>query len=99
MPERTSLSLYRWCSAQTAKALQDLSPLWLEGKNSKTKVIMVNRQIKLMSEEWEALLFIQTQEQANTGRRPSVNEVIGKSILNNAQELGYQDEQKHSIKQ
>jgi ribosomal protein L15E len=51
-----------------------------------------------MSEEWEALLFIQTQEQINTGRRPSVNEAIGKSIINNAKELGYQDEQRQSIK-
>ena len=86
--------VFRW----TAKALQDLSPSGLKASIQKTKAIMVNRQIKLKSEEWEALLFIQTQEQATTGRRPSVNEVIGKSILNNAQELGYQDEQKHNIK-
>jgi hypothetical protein len=59
---------------------------------------MVNRQIKLMSEEWTALLFIQAQVQNKTGKRPSVNEAIGKSIINNAKELGYQDENKHNIK-
>ena len=58
---------------------------------------MVNRQIKLMSEEWEALLFIQTNEQSKTGKRPSVNEVIGKSIMKNAQDTGYQDEKRKFI--
>ena len=53
---------------------------------------MVNRQIKLLSEEWQALLFLQTDEQDKTGRRPSVNEVIGKSIMNNARDIGYQDD-------
>jgi len=58
----------------------------------------VNRQIKLMSEEWNALLFIQAQIQNKTGKRPSVNEVIGKSIINNAKEIGYQDENKNNSK-
>ena len=50
-----------------------------------------------MSEEWEALLFIQTNEQSKTGKRPSVNEVIGKSIMKNAQDTGYQDEKRKCI--
>lgn len=58
----------------------------------------MNRQIKLMSEEWNALLFIQAQIQNKTGKRPSVNEVIGKSIINNAKEIGYQDENKNNSK-
>jgi hypothetical protein len=53
---------------------------------------MVNRQIKLLSEEWQALLFLQADEQGRTGKRPSVNEVIGKSILTNARNTGYQDD-------
>lgn len=59
---------------------------------------MVNRQIKLMSEEWEALLFIQTHEQSKLGKRPSVNEVVGKSIMKNARDIGYQDEKRHIIR-
>ena len=59
---------------------------------------MVNRQIKLLSEEWVALLFIQAQEQLRTGKRPSVNEAIGKSIINNAKDLGYQDEKQYKSK-
>lgn len=53
---------------------------------------MVNRQIKLLSEEWQALLFLQADEQDKTGHRPSVSEVIGKSIMNNARDTGYQDD-------
>lgn len=60
---------------------------------------MVNRQIKLLSEEWQALLFLQTDEQDKTGRRPSVNEVIGKSIMNNAREIGYQDDKQFNKQQ
>lgn len=59
---------------------------------------MLNRQIKMLHEEWEALLFIQMHEQNKTGKRPSVNEAIGKSIINHAKELGYLNENKHNIK-
>jgi hypothetical protein len=78
----------------TTKARQDLYPSGTKAKTQNLKASMVNRQIKLLSEEWEALLFIQTQEQGKTGKRPSVNEVIGKTIMTKAKDIGYQDDKR-----
>lgn len=60
---------------------------------------MLDRKIRLLSEEWRALVFLIDIAQKATGKRPSLSKAIGDAIRVNAAQEGFKYEDKYQQKQ
>lgn len=60
---------------------------------------MLDRKIKLLSEEWRALVFLMDIAQKATGKRPSLSKAIGDAIRVNAAQEGFKNEDEYQQKQ
>jgi hypothetical protein len=60
---------------------------------------MLDRKIKLLSEEWRALCYLMDLAQKLQKTRPSLSKAVGQAIMELAITKGYKHEDKHEFKQ
>ena len=60
---------------------------------------MLDRKIKLLSEEWRALVWLMDKTEELKGKRPSLSKAVGIAIKESAITKGYHYEDKYFSKQ